>query len=145
MTNNKGNMNPREIKIQGLIDGYLRSNPTSKALKKANHLDEDTLTAFVEGNLNEREAKPITNHLVGCSFCRNITSELVKLDLAFAEDEQPVMVTQGEPTKVSEVLNGILSKIFGTTDGAVFAHQESEDKNSSDKDKGKDKDKSEEE
>ncbi len=135
MTNNKGTMNPRELKIQGLLDSYLRKNLSGNGIEQQDHLDEDILTTFVEGNLTEREAKPITNHLVGCSFCRHKTAELVKLDLAFAEESQPIAATTSEPTKVSEVLNRILSRIFGTTDGAVFAHQESEE----------DEDKSEEE
>jgi hypothetical protein len=130
MNYNEGKINPREIKIQGLLDGYLRLNSSSKDLDKANHLDEDTLTAFIEGNLMEREAKPITNHLVGCSFCRHITSELIKLDLEFVEDTQIISAKESEPTKVSEVLSGILSRIFGTNDGAVFAHQESDDEES---------------
>ncbi len=136
MNNNEGKMNPREIKIQGLIDGYLRVNSSSNSLENTDHLDEDTLTAFVEGTINEREAKPITNHLVGCSFCRHITAQLIKLDLAFAEDTQPIMAIESNPTKVSEVLNGILSRIFGTTDEAVFAHQESEENDSLEDDEG---------
>ncbi|MCC7307459.1 MAG: hypothetical protein IT173_07830, partial [Acidobacteria bacterium] len=35
----------------------------------------------------------------------------------------PVAET-AEPRKVSEVLSGLISRIFGTTDGAVFAHEE---------------------
>lgn len=130
MNNNKGNINPREIKIQGLVDSYLRKEALINDFETVDHLDEDTLTAFVEGNLTELEAKPITRHLVGCSFCRHITAELVKLDLAFAEETQPALVPENEPTKVSEVLGGILSKIFGKTDGAVFAHEESKEENS---------------
>lgn len=133
-----GKMNPKEIKIQGLLDGYLKKTSSNNDLEKTNHLDEDTLTAFVEGALNEHEAKPITNHLVGCSFCRHITTELVRLDLAFAEEAQPIVAAEAEPTKVSEVLNGILSRIFGTSDGAVFAHQESEDEDSDEKGKSED-------
>jgi hypothetical protein len=120
-------MNPRELKIQGLIDGYLRMNSSGNDFDTTDHLDEDKLTAFVEGNLTGREAKPITNHLVGCSFCRNITAELIKLDLTFAKDIPSVLVAKNEPTRVAEVLNGILSRIFGTNDGAVFAHHESDD------------------
>ncbi len=127
MMNNKGKIDPNDLKIQGLIDGYLRVNSVNKDFERSTHLDEDTLTAFVEGNLTEPEAKPITSHLVSCSFCRNITAELIKLDIAFAFDTQSVTVAKSEPTKVSEVLNGILSRIFGTSDGAVFAHQETEE------------------
>ena len=142
MNNIMGKMDSKEIKIQGLLDGYLKKSSSINNLEKADHLDEDTLTAFVEGTLNEREAKPITNHLVGCSFCRHITTELVKLDLVFAEEAQPIVVSEAEPTKGSAVLNGILSRIFGTSDGAVFAHQESEEETSEKSDK---KDQSEDE
>lgn len=125
MNNNEGIINPRELQIQGLLDSYLRANSSSKISTQTNHLDEDSLTAFVEGNLSERENKPIMNHLINCSFCRHITAEIIKLDLELAEDIQPTPTSTNEPTKVSEVLNGILSRIFGTSDDAVFAHQES--------------------
>lgn len=119
-------MDHRELKIQGVLDGYLRTTSSNNDLNLSNHLDEDTLTAFVEGNLTETEAKPITTHLVSCSFCRHISAELIKLDMAFAEEAQVVTITESEPTKVSEVLGGILTRIFGTNDSAVFAHQEDE-------------------
>lgn len=125
MNNNEGIINPGELQIQGILDSYLRANSSSHISAQTNHLDEDTLTAFVEGNLSERESKPITNHLVNCSFCRHITAEIIKLDLEFTDDIEPIPTSTNEPTKVSEVLNGILSRIFGTSDDVVFAHQES--------------------
>ena len=124
---NEGQMTTREIQIQGLLDNFLQKNYAGNGFEGNNHLDEDTLTAFVEGNLSEREAKPATNHLIKCSFCRHITAELIKLDYAFADDTEVSHVAEAKPTKVSEVLGGILSRIFGSNDGAVFAHQESED------------------
>jgi len=123
------NMTPQENKIQGLLDRYLRLRNASSgpAFTPENHLDDDSLTAFMEGNLSEREARPVVAHLVDCSFCRHVTTELVRLDLAFAESEPAgARIESPEPSKVSEVLNGILSRIFGTSDGAVFAHQENE-------------------
>lgn len=126
---NKGKINPIDLKIQGLLDRYLRVRSVSKGFEtEQTHLDEDSLSAFVEGNLTRREAQPVVNHLVGCSFCRDITAELVRLDLAFAEQPQPVAAVETHPTKVSEVLSGILSRIFGTSDGAVFAHHEEDSK-----------------
>lgn len=131
MDNNK-NLNPADIKIIGLIDRFLKVRPERE--KNEAHLDEDILTAFVEGNLAERESKPIVNHLVGCSFCRHITAELVKLEMAFAEETAPANEYKNEPTKVSEVLSGILSRLFGTNDGTVFAHEEKEEENETDED-----------
>ena len=42
-----------------------------------------------------------------------------------------------EPSRVSGVLSGLLSRIFGTSDGAVFAHNEEKDEEA---DKQKDSD-----
>ena len=124
------NLNPDEYKVQSLLGRYLNARSAAEqALNTgADHLDDDTLSAFVEGNLSEREAKPVVSHLVACTFCRHITSEMVRLDLAFAgtaETRQPM--AEPEPSRISGVLNGILSRIFGTSDGAVFAHHENEE------------------
>lgn len=128
MTDNNKNLNPVEIKIIGLTDRYLRVEPETES--NENHLDEDTLTAFVEGTLANRESKPVVSHLVECSFCRHITAELVKLEIVFAEETVSKVRYKTEPTKVSEVLDGILSRLFGTSDGAAFAHEEKpEDEN----------------
>ena len=127
---NTGKFNTEYLKTQSLIDGYLKSRPSSRdSSMEALHLDEDSLAAFVEGTLNEREARPIVSHLIDCSFCRHITAKLVQLDLAFAENEaiSPIVKNQ-EPAKVSAVLSGLLSRIFGTSDGAVFAHHEEDEK-----------------
>ena len=124
---NTGKTNPLDIKIQGLLDRFLKiSSAENNTFTTENHLDEDTLSAFVEGNLREREAKPVVSHLVDCSFCRNITAQLVRLDLAFAGETETIPVTETQPTKIADVLSGILTRIFGSNEGAVFAHHEEE-------------------
>lgn len=134
---NKGKINTLDIKIQGLLDRYLQLRSANNGFETEQaHLDEDSLSAFVEGNLSEREVQPVVSHLVDCSFCRHVTAELVRLDFAFAEEEIPSVAAESQPTKVSEVLNGILSRIFGTSDNAVFAHHEEEE---TDKDKKEEK------
>ena len=122
---NKGQINAEELRIQGLLDRFLKFRSTSNNIKE-NHLNDDSLTAFIEGKINQREAPQIIEHLINCSFCLHITGELAKLSDVFAEDEVTILATAKEPTKVSEVLSGLLSRIFGTNDGAVFAHQEEE-------------------
>lgn len=129
---NEIKLGPQELQIQGFIDRYLASRKFSSPVKNG-HVDEDSLSAFVEGTLNVRESDSIVSHLVDCGFCRHATAELVKLDLAFAEEEVPAAAEASqEPSRLSDVLSGIFSKIFGTTDGAVFAHEEK----SEEKDKG---------
>jgi hypothetical protein len=123
---NTGKLNIEEIRIQGLLDRYLNRQSAGGLSTQENHLDEDSLTAFVEGNLSEREAKPMLSHLVDCSFCRHVTAQLVRLDLAFADEQVHVAVEENQPSRISEVLNGLFAKIFGTNDSAVFAHNEEE-------------------
>lgn len=126
--NHKGQTNSKELQIQGLLERYLQNNSQNKSVEaKGIHLDEDTFTAFIDGNLSEREAQPIVSHMAGCSYCRQISAELVKLNAVFADEPHTAVQTEPEPTKVSEVLNGVLSRIFGKTEGAVFAHEEKEE------------------
>lgn len=127
---NKEYMTPQETAIQNLVSQYLKARSAADITRAANtpHLDHDSLAAFTEGNLSEREAKPVVSHLVDCSFCRHVTAELIRLDMAFAENPVATSAAEtAEPSRVSEVLSGLLSKIFGTTDGAVFAHNEKEE------------------
>ena len=126
MANNEY-IHSQEAAIQNLVGQFLkvRSGRRSNRTDAGPHLDQDSLAAFTEGVLSEREAKPIVSHLVDCSFCLHGTAELVRLDMAFAETPAAVTVAEtAEPRKVSEVLSGLISRIFGTTDGAVFAHEE---------------------
>ncbi len=125
---NKEVINSQEIQIQGLLNNYLRQRISKNLLSQPMlHLDEDTLASFTEGVLSENETIPVIKHLVNCSFCRQVTKELVKLDLVFADDEIQVTTAKTSPSKISEVLNTFLSSLFGTGDGAVFAHQEKDE------------------
>jgi hypothetical protein len=139
---NTGNMNSQELRMQGLLDRYLASralNDTPSA--HGSHLDDDALTAFTEGRLSEREAAPMIAHLVDCSFCRHVTTELVRLDLEFAPETEAIrpVVREAEPSKISEVLNGLLSKILGNGINAVTAHGENEEKETKDEENGEEK------
>ncbi len=129
---NKGQINSEELKIQGLLDRYVRFRSANNKFND-NHLDDDTLTAFVEGKLDVRESPAIIKHLVDCSFCLHVTGELAKMNTVFAEDEVMSSASETQPTKVSEVLSGLLSRIFGINDGAVFAHEEKEDNKTEEK------------
>jgi hypothetical protein len=131
---NTNKLSSDESKMQTLLDVFLLSRKSlkSSAAETSFHIDEDFLTAFSEGNLTERESMPVVSHLADCGFCRHKTAELVRLDLAFRTDEPETRtVAAVEPHKISEVLSGLLAKIFGSADGAVFAHNE---KDASDKD-----------
>ena len=127
--------------MQGLLALYLAARKSGGTAAPTPHLDEDSLAAFAEGTLSEREAKPMIAHLVDCGFCRHITAELVRLDMAFAEETETVrpMAEAAEPAKISQVLSNLLSRIFGTNDSAaVFAHEEKEEEKDSENDPAED-------
>lgn len=127
MGNIKDN-NVNDAKILSLFEGYLRQRSAQGTpTNLGDHLDEDALTAFTEGNLTMREADPLVSHLSDCSFCRHKTSELVRFDLAFGESETKRAADPGrEPSKVSDVVSGILGRLFGGGEAAVFAHEDTE-------------------
>ena len=116
-------------RMHDLLDRYFASRRTlkSSAAETSFHLDEDSLATFVEGALSSREAEPVIAHLVECRFCLHKTAELVRLDLELAETN-PVHAadTSSQPVSISTVLSDLFAKIFGTNDGAVFAHEEKE-------------------
>lgn len=120
---------PDDERFRGLLERYLLLRSRNGSPQTATgHLDEDSLTAFVEGNLTFRESDTAVGHLADCSFCRHKTSELARLNIALAEQDSPAIVSEvQEPAKVSEVLSGILSRLFGSGEAAVFAHEEKED------------------
>jgi len=123
---NKGTKNIKEEQVRDLLDGFLRFGLGTATPEQGEHLDGDAITAFIEGNLSEREALPMTSHLVDCSFCRHRTAELLRLDLEFADEQGEVKADPSEPTRVSDVISGIIGRLFGTSEGAVFAHEEKE-------------------
>ena len=123
---NANNMTAEETKMQGILAAHLTSRKEIPA--SSPHLDQDTLAAFSEGLLNERESAPVVSHLVDCSFCRHITAALVRLDMEFSDEPVSARIESSEPTKISAVLSGLFEKIFGGAENAVLAHEEKKEK-----------------
>lgn len=124
----KSQLNRAESKIASALGDFLRTRQAATPTDSdSSHLDDDMLSAFVEGNLSETEATPVVSHLADCSFCLRVSAELVRLDAQFA-DETPVIpaVTEGNQG-IGEMLEGFLARIFGPEKGAVFAHEEKPD------------------
>jgi hypothetical protein len=125
------NISPENKRVHELVDRYLISRRIlkSSAAETSVHLDDDSLATFVEGTLSQRELGPVVNHLVDCGFCLHKTAELVRLDLELSDSIATTRTAEAatQPAKISAVLSDLFSKIFGTNDGAVFAHQEKND------------------
>ena len=120
----------QDVETQRLLEFYLTKagKPSSRiADKSGRHIDADTLAAFVENSLSLRESEPVVAHLVDCGFCRKSSAELIRLQNEFSAEPMRDVVHQGESSKISEVLSGLLQKLLGTSDASVFAHEESDD------------------
>lgn len=132
---NAERISTENIEVHALLDRYLASRRTlkSSAAETSIHLDDDSLSTFVEGALSQRELAPVVTHLVECGFCLHKTAELVRLDLELAGASEAAHLAQSsQPQRISTVLSELFSKIFGSGDAAVFAHHEKEETESGD-------------
>lgn len=102
------------------------------------HMDEDALSAFIEGRLSAREARPLLSHLVNCGSCRRITTQLVRLEEAIG-DTAPVATPAAprEPSRIRRLLDELAARVLpASDDAAVFAyHAPAEDFAPADSDK----------
>lgn len=118
-----------------MMDLYLsKANTPSASIPGINaaHLDADTLNAFVEGSLSRRELEPAIDHLIDCRFCLKSSAELLRLQNEFGTQELPRVVPESQ--KISDVLTRLFGKVFGASDAAVFAHEDTEKKDEDEKD-----------
>jgi hypothetical protein len=89
------------------------------------HLDEDALSAFIEGRLTETESAPVISHLVSCGFCRRITAQLVRLDSETSAAEPHTPASTEEPGRIRRLLQDLAARVLPSADDAgdaVFAY-----------------------
>jgi hypothetical protein len=112
------------------------------------HLDEDALSAFVEGRLSNLESAPLVRHLVGCGSCRNITAQLIRLDTELsALETETAPLSEEEPGRIRRLLADLASRVLPSSeDDVVFAyHAPADDFEKKDKAKEQDEAKTEDE
>lgn len=83
------------------------------------HLDEDKLSAFVEGRLSDLESAPVTKHLVSCGSCRNITAQLVRLDTELSGIEADAPAQTEEPGRIRRLLADLAGRVLPSSEGDV--------------------------
>jgi anti-sigma factor RsiW len=108
-----------------MIHQYLQRRAiTAPPVTSDVHLDEDALSAFVEGRLTETESSPVIQHLVGCSFCRRATVQLVRLESEIGHADAPASETEREePGRIRALLDNLASRVVPQSEGdAVFAY-----------------------
>jgi hypothetical protein len=112
--------------ISRLLAERLQSTLSAEDRSSAEHLDADTTAAFVEGRLDDKEARPIISHVINCASCLHLTAELIRFE---AETDEVSDATLADETA------GPLRRFFDRfADGAfpqfnedtVFAYNENE-------------------
>ena len=93
------------------------------------HLDEDALSAYMEGRLTEAEASPIIVHLVSCGFCRRITAQLVRLESDLGVEERSNVDAPPEQGRIRRLLSELASRVmpFSGDDAVLAYHAPAED------------------
>ena len=109
-------------KISALLGIYLQREQLETTQVADSHLDEDMLSAFIEGNLSRPESAPLLSHLVNCASCRSITAQLIRLEIAFDEDVPQHQATEPETGRLQKFFSDLVSRVFQTEE-VVFANE----------------------
>ncbi len=111
--------------IRQMIDQRLKSRAHESAATATEHIDEDAISAFVEGRLEDAEAAPVISHLIGCSSCRHATALLIRFESQFEAENDPTPFES--PGRVRLLLERIAAGFTPSPEeDAVFAYQNSE-------------------
>lgn len=117
--------------MRRMIHGHLlrraETGATAGSYFAGAHLDEDALSAFVEGRLSDRESAPIISHLVACNSCRRFTAELVRLDFEVGSTESSAPPPQTEPGRIRRLLEDLASRVLPESDEVFAYHAPADD------------------
>jgi len=111
--------------IRTMVDCRLNSlaGIKTESIPVAAHLEEDAMSAFVEGQLGENETRSIISHLTSCGSCREFTARLIRLESTFTANEESMMV-EDAPSRLRQFLERFASQIIPSSgEDAVFAYQ----------------------
>jgi hypothetical protein len=88
------------------------------------HLDEDTVSAFVEGRLEEPESSPVISHLIACTTCRHTTAQLIRLEAQFDPGSEPTALDY-DPGRMPSLLERLTARLTPSLEeDVVFAYQD---------------------
>jgi hypothetical protein len=107
--------------IRYMIHHRLRTYIEVEALEA--HPDEDTVSAFVEGRLDEAGSSQMVSHLITCGSCRHTTAQLTRLDSQINVENDSPLEDEGLG-RVRLLLEGLASRVMPSSEGdVVFAYQ----------------------
>jgi hypothetical protein len=112
--------------IRRLIDRRLKTRlPAEVAAHFDGHVDDDSISAFVEGRLDANESAPLISHLVQCAACRYTTAQLVRLESQVEQEHGPA-ADEG-PGRMRSFIDNLAARITPSfEEDAVFAYQNPE-------------------
>ena len=113
--------------IRQLIDRRLKTRLAAEAVSahSDDHLDDDSMAAFVEGRLEENESSSLISHLVQCSSCRYTTAQLVRLESQV--DPESEAAPDASPGRMRSFIESLAARITPSfEEDAVFAYQNPE-------------------
>jgi anti-sigma factor ChrR (cupin superfamily) len=104
-----------------MIHQRLRAIPEVEVV--ADHPDEDTICAFIEGRLEEAASSEMVSHLIMCGSCRRITAQSTRLDSQVStEDDAPL--DDAGPSRLRSILEGLAARVIPESqEDVVFAYQ----------------------
>jgi hypothetical protein len=87
------------------------------------HPDDDIISAFIEGRLEEADSLEMVSHLVNCGTCLHLTANLIR----FAADMNEVgsaSLPDQDPGLLRKFLDRIAEGVIPLDEEAVVAYQE---------------------
>jgi len=110
--------------IRYMIHERLRARLAAESRPLESHLDEDAISAFVEGRLAEAESSPVISHLIACASCRQTTAQLIRLGSRF-DPENDSTAPDDSPGRVPALLDRLASRLAPSfEEDAVFAYHD---------------------
>ena len=99
-----------------------RLNTYSEVAALDVHPDEDTVSAFLEGQLDEAGSSQMVSHLITCGSCRHTTAQLTRLDSQINTENDSPLKDEGLG-RVRLLLEGLASRVLSSEEDVVFAYQ----------------------
>lgn len=116
--------NKESERLRRIVHEHLRRRASlAQSPTVGAHLDEDALNAFVEGRLSEIESAPLIKHLVSCINCRQITAQLVRLEMEIADDAVGAPLSTEKPGHIRTFLSELAARVLpSSNEDVVFAY-----------------------
>jgi hypothetical protein len=111
--------------IERLVAVRLKARFQTESLPAASvpHPDDDMISAFFEGRLEEAESLSIVSHLVNCATCLDLTASLIRFEADVNEISDACMPEE-DPGLLRKFLGRIAEGVTPLDDEAVLAYQE---------------------